>query len=188
MILPVLAYGSPVLRKPAEDIDGNYNGLKEIIDNMFETMYKAEGIGLSGPQVGYSIKLIVIDALPLEKEDKTLKNFKKVIINPQIIEDAGEDWLYNEGCLSIPTIREDVKRKTRILLQYYDENFKFHKKYFEGIKARIILHEYDHLGGILFTDRILPLKKRLLKGKLQAISKGKVDVKYKMSFPDKRKK
>ena len=188
MILPVLAYGSPVLRKPSEDIDGNYNGLKEMIDNMFETMYKAEGIGLSGPQVGYSIKLFVIDASPLEKDDETLKDFKKVFINAQIIEQAGEDWLYNEGCLSIPTIREDVKRKTRILLQYYDENFKFHKIYFEGIKARIILHEYDHLGGILFTDRILPLKNKLLKGKLQAISKGKVDVKYKMSFPDKRKK
>lgn len=180
MIYPVTIYGNPVLRKVGKDVDKNYEGLKEVIDNMFETMYQSDGVGLAGPQVNLSIKLFVIDATPMGDEDETLKDFKKIFINAHILEESGKEWLFNEGCLSIPTVREDVKRKPKIRLEYYDEKFNFHNEYFEGIQARVIQHEYDHTQGILFTDRLSAIKKRLLKGKLNTIAKGKVKVNYRI--------
>lgn len=180
MIYPVTIYGNPVLRKVGKDIDENYEDLKQVIDNMFETMYQSDGVGLAGPQVNLSIKLFVIDATPMGEDDETLKDFKRVFINARILEETGKEWLFNEGCLSIPTIREDVKRKAKIRMEYYDEEFNFHDEYFEGIQARVIQHEYDHTQGVLFTDRLSAIKKRLLKGKLNAIAKGKVKVNYRI--------
>ena len=184
MIYPVQVYGMPVLRKRAKEIDEDYENLQQIIADMFETMRYSDGIGLAAPQIGLSIRLIVIDASPLEdEEDPSLQDFIKVFINPEIIEEEGEEWLFNEGCLSVPTLREEVSRKPNIRIQYYDENFNFLDERYDGTKARIIQHEYDHLNGILFTDRVAPLKKRLLKSKLTAISKGKVDINYKIIHP-----
>lgn len=186
MVLPVYVYGMPVLRKVAREIEEDEEGLQELIENMFETMYKSDGIGLAAPQVGVSKRIFIIDASPMEEDDPSLKDFKQVFINPEIIEEDGEEWEFNEGCLSIPKIREDVYRKSKIRIQYYDEKFNFHDKSLEGIKARIIQHEYDHLNGRLFVDRIPPLRKKLLNAKLNAISKGKVDIDYKIIFPKKR--
>ena len=180
MIFPVSIIGSPVLRKTAKDIDKDYKGLSKFIDDMFETMYDSDGVGLAAPQVGKSIRLVVIDATTLEEDDPGLKDLKKVMINAHMIERSGEFVNMEEGCLSIPGIREDVKREDKIRIEYYDENFEFHDEYFEGISARIIQHEYDHLDGVLFTDKISALRKRILKGKLQAISKGKFDAHYKV--------
>ncbi|MBE9469473.1 MAG: peptide deformylase [Bacteroidetes bacterium] len=179
MIYPITIYGNPVLRKVGKDIDKNYKNLAQVVENMFETMYQSDGVGLAGPQANLSIKLFVIDASPMGEEDEKLKNFKKVFINAKITEETGEGWNFNEGCISVPGIREDVKRKPKIKLEYYDENFNFHDEYFEGIAARVIQHEYDHTQGVLFTDRLSPLKRRLLKGKLNTISKGKIKVSYK---------
>jgi len=192
MILPIVAYGDPVLKKEAEEIDEKYDGLKELIDNMFETMYDASGVGLAAPQIGKSIRLFVVDASPFaeveegEEEDpmaKGCEGFKKVFINPIIEEETGEEWAFNEGCLSIPKIREEVYRKEKILVTYFDENFEFHEEEFDGYAARVIQHEYDHVEGILFTDHLTPLKKRLLKKKLTNISKGEINVDYRMKFP-----
>jgi peptide deformylase len=180
MILPVFVYGSPILRKVAEAIPENYPELDELINNLFETMYNSDGIGLAAPQVGKSLRIFVIDASPLEEDDPSLKDFKHVFINPEIISYEGEMITYNEGCLSIPEIREDVDRESKILIRYCDRNFQYREEYYEGIVARIIQHEYDHLEGRLFTDLISPLKKRLLKRKLTSISKGKVDVHYRI--------
>lgn len=194
MILPIVAYGDPVLKKIAKDIAKDYPELTQVIDNMFETMHKAKGVGLAAPQVGLSIRLFLVDASAYandedaaeDKEKQELKDFKKVFINARMIAEKGNKWKFNEGCLSIPTIREDVERKPHIMLHYLDENFIEHKEQFEGIKARIIQHEYDHIDGILFTDRINPLRKQLLKGKLRDVSRGLVDVSYKMKFPIKK--
>lgn len=183
MILPVYVIGSSVLRKVAQEISPDYESLPELLENMFETMVHSDGIGLAAPQIGKSVRVFIVDASPLEEDDPSLKDFKKVFINPKIVEFRGERVLYNEGCLSIPTIREDVERETEIHIQYFDENFTFHDEVFSGIRARIIQHEYDHLEGILFTDRLSPLKRRLLKRKLSAVSKGKVDVNYKIKTP-----
>jgi len=183
MVYPVHVYGMPVLRKKAVDITPDFNGLDQLINDMYETMEKAEGVGLAAPQIGKSIRLIVIDASEVEDEnDPDIKDFKIVLINPKIMEEEGEEWEFNEGCLSLPDIREEVIRKPRIRLEYYDRDFNFHNEYFDGIRARIIQHEIDHLEGILFTDRISPLKKRLLNGKLNAISRGNTDVTYKIKF------
>lgn len=182
MILPVYAYGHPVLRKKAKDIDKDYKGLQELIENMVETMNSSDGVGLAAPQVGKSIRLFLVDASPLEEDDPSLKDFRKTFINAKIIKETGKEWSFNEGCLSIPAIREDINRKPKIKIQYQDENWKYHEEEYDGIAARIIQHEHDHLGGVLFTDRLPPLKKRLLKARLMAITKGKVDVKYKMKF------
>mgnify|MGYP006304373027 CR=1 FL=1 len=187
MFLPITAYGHPILRKKAEPIDENYPDLQELIDNMFETMYASSGVGLAAPQINLSIRLIVIDASPFAEDAPETKGFKKVLINPEIIEENGNEWPFNEGCLSIPDIREEVIRKPRIRAQYYDENFTFHDEVFEGIPARIIQHEYDHLEGVLFVDRISSMRKMLLKRKLQDISKGNIEVDYKMIFPKKKK-
>lgn len=197
MILPIVAYGDPVLKKEGEEIDENYEGLKELIDNMFETMYEANGVGLAAPQIGKSIRLFVIDASPFAEDDEGdepdekaqgLEDFKKVFINPIIEEESGEEWGFREGCLSIPNIREDVQRKEKILITYFDENFEFHEEEYDGYAARVIQHEYDHVDGILFTDHLSPLKKRLLKKKLSNISKGDIDVDYRMRFPATKKK
>jgi peptide deformylase len=182
MIYPIVAYGSPVLKKRAVDINKDYPGLQKLIADMFETMNNANGVGLAAPQIGFSIRLFVLDASGLSDDEPELAGFKKVFINPKIIAEAGNEWTYNEGCLSIPGIREDISRKPGVELEYYDEHFVFHKIRFKGKPARIIQHEYDHLEGILFTDRISTLKRKLLSGRLNNISKGKVDVDYKMRF------
>ncbi|CAA7386473.1 MULTISPECIES: peptide deformylase [Chryseobacterium] len=189
MILPIRAFGDPVLRKVAKEINKDYPELGELIDNMFETMYSANGIGLAAPQIGLDLRLFVIDVTPLaEDEDYAdikdeLAEFKKVFINAKILEESGEEWKFNEGCLSIPDVREDVKRKSTIVIEYYDENFVKHTETFSDIRARVIQHEYDHIEGILFTDHLSALKKKLVKGKLVKISQGDVSINYKMRFP-----
>lgn len=195
MILPIIAYGDPVLRKKAKVVSKEHPKLEVLISNMYETMYQASGVGLAAPQVGLSIRIFLVDASPFaddedlnEAERLQLKDFKQTFINAKIIEEEGDDWAFNEGCLSIPHIREDVFRKPKIKIQFQDENFKTHIKEFDGILARVIQHEYDHIEGILFTDKISAFKKRLIKGKLSNISKGKISIDYKMHFPDMKKK
>ena len=194
MVLPVVVYGDPVLRKTGVTIDKNYEGLDTLIANMFETMYEANGVGIAAPQIGKAIRLFVIDASPFaevdeEDEDEEeklskkelafLKDFKRVFINAKIIEEKGEEWKFNEGCLSIPKIREDVLRKHTVTIEYYDEHFKKHTETLEGLAARVVQHEYDHIEGKLFTDRISAFKRKLLSGKLTDISKGKFSADYK---------
>lgn len=186
MILPVYAFGSPVLRKIAVDIPPGYEGLGELIDNMFETMWAADGVGLAAPQVGLPIRVFVMDARVYAEHEPSLSDFKKVFINAHILEKGGEEEIVEEGCLSIPNIHEDILRPGKILIRYVDENFSPVEEWYEGMAARIIQHEYDHLDGILFPDLVNPLKKTLLKSKLRDISKGKVAVKYKMVFPLKK--
>ncbi len=188
MILPITIYGNPVLRKVAEDIDKDYPNLRELIKNMFETMYSADGVGLAAPQIDKPIRLFVIDASPMAEDDPSLEGFKRVFINAHVVEEEGEIWSFNEGCLSIPGIREDVERPEKIRIQYYDENWEFHDEVLEGVKARIVQHEYDHLDGILFTDRIAPIRKKLLKNKLTAMAKGKFKADYKVKLYRKRAK
>lgn len=188
MILPVVAYGHPVLRKVAAEIDKDYPNLEQFIDDLFETMHSSAGIGLAAPQVNRSIRIFVIDASPMADEHPDLTDFRKVFINPRIIEETGEEWTYNEGCLSLPDLREDVTRKSVVRIQYMDEEFKLQDETYDGLAARIIQHEYDHLEGTLLVDRINPLKRMLLKRKLTDISKGNVDVSYKMIFPLLKKK
>ena len=189
MILPIVAYGTPVLKKKGKDITPEYPAFEQLLENMWETMYEANGVGLAAPQVGIAIRLFIVDASPFadddeltEKEQKQLTGFKKVFINPQI-EESGEEWAFNEGCLSIPDVREDVYRQEEIQIRYWDENFKEHTEQYSGLAARVIQHEYDHIEGVLFTDKLSPLKKRLIKGKLNNIAKGNIDVDYKMRFP-----
>lgn len=188
MVFPIIAYGHPTLRKIADDIDKNYPDLEQFISDMFETMYASNGVGLAAPQVNRSIRLFVIDTTPYKEEYPGEENMKRVFINPKIVEETGEEWAFNEGCLSIPDIREDVMRKPDVHLQYLDENFVFHDEVITGALARVIQHEYDHLEGVLFVDRISPLKKILLKRKLSDISKGQVSPGYKMIFPNIKKK
>lgn len=183
MILPIYAYGSAVLRKKATDIGPDYPNLTELIANMFETMYDSNGIGLAAPQIGLSIRLFIVDGTEMEEE--STKDFKKVFINPLILEEFDNKWDYEEGCLSIPTIRADVSRHSKLRIRYQDENFQTLEEEYDGMAARIIQHEYDHIEGILFTDRISPLKRTMMKGKLQNISTGRVNVGYKMKFPKK---
>jgi peptide deformylase len=183
MIYPIVAYGDPVLKKKAEEITKDSEGLAEVIENMWETMHAANGVGLAAPQIGKSIRLFVVDASPFEEDEPELADFKKVFINARILEEDGEKWPFNEGCLSIPKIREDINRHEEIVIEYYDENFKKHKETYSGMAARVIQHEYDHIEGILFVDHLSPLRKRLLSGKLSDISKGNVDVDYRMKFP-----
>ncbi len=184
MVLPVVVYGHPVLRKIAKEIDQDYDKLGQFIEDIFETMYDSDGIGLASPQVGKSIRLFIIDASPLEDEEPEMADFKKVFINPEIMERSGETSAFNEGCLSIPNLREEVVREPKIRITYYDENFKFYDEEYDGTISRIIQHEYDHLEGILFTDKVSPLRKRLLRGKLMAISKGRFEASYKTLLPN----
>ncbi|MDQ3050897.1 MAG: peptide deformylase [Bacteroidota bacterium] len=182
MIYPIVAYGHPVLKKRAVEIGPDYPQLKEFIKSMFDTMYESAGVGLAAPQVNFSIRLFVVDGAAFVDEDPDLHDFKKVFLNPVILDEAGDPWKFNEGCLSIPGVRDDVTRHSEVYIRYQDENFVEHTETYTGIAARIIQHEYDHLEGILFTDRLSPLKKKLIKGKLNDISRGKVDVDYKMKF------
>ena len=183
MILPIYAYGQPVLRKKASDIDAQYPDLNALIDNMFETMYDSNGIGLAAPRIGLSIRLFLVDGS--EIEDINPKGFKEVFINPVIEEEFGTEWEFEEGCLSIPDVRAHVKRKGELTIRYFDRNWNEHTKTFNGMAARIIQHEYDHIEGVLFTDRISPLKRNMLKRRMEGISKGRVNVDYKMKFPKK---
>jgi|TARA_B110000196_G_scaffold74821_1_gene64230 peptide deformylase len=194
MILPIVAYGDPVLRKVADAIDAAYPDLEKLITNMKETMYNASGVGLAAPQIGKAIRLFLIDASPfaeddnLSEEERTvLKSFNRVFINPKILEEEGEEWLFNEGCLSIPEVREDVSRQPKITIEYQDEHFTIHTETLEGLAARVFQHEYDHIEGILFTDKLSTLKKRIIKKKLENISKGKISADYRMRFPNAKK-
>lgn len=183
MILPIYAYGQPVLKKEAEDIDPDYPGLEELIENMWETMYHAEGIGLAAPQVGLSIRLFVVDTTQLNREGKEeQEGIKQVFINAHVVEETGKEWAYEEGCLSIPEVRGDVDRPETITLKYMDEKFEEHVRTFTGMNARVIQHEYDHIDGVLFIEHLKPIKKRLVKRKLEHIRKGKIEVDYKMKF------
>lgn len=195
MILPIVAYGDPVLRKVGEEIDADYPNLKELIANMKETMYNAQGVGLAAPQIGKAIRLFVIDASPFaededltKEEQNSLKGFNKVFINAQIIEEEGNEWAFNEGCLSIPEVREDVFRPEKVTFEYQDEDFNTHTETLTGLAARVFQHEYDHIEGILFTDKLSSLKKRIIKKKLENISKGKINAGYRMRFPKLKKR
>lgn len=181
MIYPIIAYGDPVLKKKAAEVPRDYPKLKELISDMYETMYNAHGVGLAAPQIGLSLRLFVTDGAPFEEEE--VKDFKQVFINAQILEEDGEAWKFNEGCLSIPQIREDISRLESIRIQYYDEDWNFRTETYEGLAARIIQHEYDHTEGILFVDKLSPLRKRILKNKLLDISRGNVEADYRMKFP-----
>jgi len=188
MKMPIIAYGDPVLKKKATAIEpAEYPHIKQLVDDMFETMYGARGVGLAAPQVGLSMRLFIVDATPFDDDEPELKDFKKAFINAQMLEETGEEWAFNEGCLSIPDIREDVYRCPVIRISYYDENWHHHEETFKGMAARIIQHEYDHIEGKLFTDKLSPLRKRLIEKKLNDISKGIVDVDYKMKFPAQKK-
>ena len=191
MILPIVVYGDPLLRKVGEEIDKHYEGLEQLVKDMFETMYKAKGIGLAAPQVGRSIRLFIVDLEPFAKDDDedtadyspakkaALKDFKKVFINARMLNEEGEEWKFNEGCLSIPKLLEDVMRKPEIEIEYYDLKFKKHVEKYDGVAARVIQHEYDHIDGKLFIDKISPFKRKLLAGKLKDISSGKTTADYK---------
>ena len=190
MILPIIAYGDPVLRKVGVNIDKDYPNLSELIENMKETMVNAQGVGLAAPQIGKAIRLFIIDTSPFAKDEELeenerefLANFKKIFINAKIVKEEGDEWSFSEGCLSIPEIREEVFREERITIEYVDENFKKHTDTLDGLAARVVQHEYDHIEGVLFTDKISSLKKRLIKKKLENISKGKVNPDYRMKFP-----
>lgn len=196
MILPIVAYGDPVLRQVCEDINQDYPNLEKLVENMFESMYNANGVGLAAPQVGLPIRLFIVDTEQLDKEEEELKSngsesvepkkvkgIRQVFINATMLSETGGEWNYEEGCLSIPGIREQVMRERRIEIEYLDENFEYRKQKFDGINARVIQHEYDHVEGILFTDKLKPLKKRLLKKKLLQISRGETKVGYKMRIP-----
>ncbi|MCT4665342.1 MAG: peptide deformylase [Flavobacteriales bacterium] len=189
MILPIVAYGHPVLKEVAKDIEKDYPELDTLLENMWETMYNAHGVGLAAPQIGKSIRIFVIDASPFADEEPALKDFKKAFINAHIIEETGEDWDFNEGCLSIPEVREDVTRPSEVLIEYYNENWEKKTEKFDGLAARIIQHEYDHIDGILFTDHLTSLRKRMINGKLKKIQDGKIDSGYRMKLaPSKKKK
>jgi len=188
MILPIVAYGHPTLRKVAEDIDRDYPNLNELISDMWETMYAANGIGLAAPQVNKSIRLFVIDASVYAEEHPETKDFKKVFINAHIEEESGEEVAMSEGCLSLPGLSEDVTRKPKLLIRYLDEQFIMHQEVYEGFLARVIQHEYDHIEGVLYVDRISSFRRMLLKGKLRDISNGDIDVDYRMIFPNIRRK
>ena len=191
MFLPIVAYGAPILRKVCKDISNDYPGLSKLIEDMWETMYESNGVGLAAPQINRDIRLFVMDSVQifenLEEDELDIypdgPGIKQVFINAHIVSLDGDEWAYNEGCLSIPKIREDVYRSQSVTLSYLDENFQAHTKTFNGITARVILHEYDHIEGKLFIDYIKPLRKKLLQGKLNDINKGKIKVDYKMIFP-----
>jgi peptide deformylase len=185
MILPIVAFGSPVLRKKCVDISHDYPELEMLLENMKKTMHEAHGVGLAAPQINKDIRLFLIDTTPFVDDEEETEEVivKQAFINARILEEKGEAWDFNEGCLSIPDVREDISRKPSITIEYFDENFEKHTDTYDGLTARVIQHEYDHIQGVLFTDKISALRKRMIKGKLMDISKGKVDVSYKMRFP-----
>lgn len=194
MIYPIVGYGDPVLRKVGEDIAKDYPNLSDVIANMYDTMYNACGVGLAAPQVGLAIRLFIVDTEPFSESDdltkeeaEQLKGFKKTFINAKILKEEGEEWAFNEGCLSIPDVREDVYRHEKITIEYYDENFNKQTDVYDGLIARVIQHEYDHIEGVLFTDKISSLKKTLIKKKLQNIMDGKARPDYRMRFAGPKK-
>ena len=179
MILPIVAYGSNVLRSQCKEIDSSYSNLDQLIENMFETMYAASGVGLAAPQINKSIRLFIVDTSPFKDDDSPDHVVcKKIFINPKITSLNGESWSFSEGCLSIPEVREDVKRLSEITIEYFDKDFNKHTEIYDGLNARVILHEYDHIEGILFVDKISPLRKRMIKGKLKDISNGTLNANY----------
>jgi len=184
MILPIVAFGSPILRKKCIDISPDYPELEILLENMKETMHEAHGVGLAAPQVNKAIRLFLIDTTPFVDDEEETEEVivKQAFINARILKETGEEWDFNEGCLSIPDVREDISRKPRITIEYFDENFEKHTDTYDGLTSRVIQHEYDHIQGVLFTDKISALRKRMIKGKLMDISKGKVNVAYKMRF------
>ena len=182
MILPIFAYGQPVLKKKAKDIQSDYPELNTLIDSMWETMYFAHGVGLAAPQIGLSIRLFTIDTIQVLDEEKKSEGIKKVFINAKIVEETGELWPYEEGCLSIPNLTGDVDRPQKVRIQYVDENFIKHDEVYEGIIARVIQHEYDHIEGILFVEKLKPLKRKLIQRKLSDIKAGNITSEYKMKF------
>ena len=189
MILPIIAYGNPVLKKKCQEIPKDYKRLNELISNMWETMYASSGVGLAAPQIGLSIRMFIVDASPFSEDEKLdkderikLSTFKKVFINPELIPITEKLNTFNEGCLSIPDVREDVVRENEILIKYYDENFNKHELELDGLRARVVQHEFDHIEGVLFTDKLSTFKKKLIKGKLNNISKGNIKSDYLMSF------
>ncbi|MEM6522692.1 MAG: peptide deformylase [Bacteroidota bacterium] len=184
MIYPIVVYGDPVLKKKAHDIEQGQLDVKKLSEDMFETMASAHGIGLAAPQIGKSLRMFVVDGRPLE--DEKMQDFVKVFINPLIIEETGDEWPFEEGCLSIPNIREEVSRNAKLKINYFDVDWNEHTEEYDGMQARIIQHEYDHIEGILFTDHLTPFKRRMLKGKLQNISKGKTKVDYRIAIPLKK--
>jgi len=193
MILPIVGYGDPVLRKVGAEISPEYPNLSELIANMYDTMYNAYGVGLAAPQIGLAIRLFIVDTAPFAESDdlsteeaEQLKSFKKTFINAKILKEEGNEWAFNEGCLSIPEVREDVFRKERITIEYVDENFVKHTDVYDGLIARVIQHEYDHIEGVLFTDKISSLKKTLIKKRLQNIIDGKIFPDYRMKFFNKK--
>ena len=187
MVLPVYVYGMSVLRKVAPEIPEDYEGLDQLIEDMFETMRASDGIGLAAPQVGKSLRIFVVDTSPIaeDKGEPELKDFRKVFINPYILEEWGEKWSFEEGCLSLPDIREEVSRPAYVKIEYFDENWELREEEYTGIRARVIQHEYDHLDGKLFVDKINPIRRKLLSGRLNAISRGKVNREYKIVYPKK---
>ncbi len=182
MILPIYAYGQPVLKQVAKDIDADYPNLKELIEDMWETMYNANGVGLAAPQVGLSVRLFVIDTIQIMDKGKEAEGMKQVFINAHKVAESGECWAYEEGCLSIPEVRGDVDRPPTLRLRWVDEHFQPHEQIFTGINARVIQHEYDHIDGVLFVEHLKPVKKRLVRRKLEDIRKGKVKADYKLKF------
>ena len=195
MILPIIAYGDPVLRKVGTDIDKDYPNLEGLLENMWETMENASGVGLAAPQIGKAIRLFLVDTTPFAEDDELdeeerqfLAGYKKVFINAQIIEETGEEWVFNEGCLSIPDVREDVFRNETVTIEYLNEDFEPQREVLKGLAARVVQHEYDHIEGILFTDKLSSLKKRLIKKKLLNITKGKINSDYRMRFYNPKKK
>ena len=182
MILPIYGYGQAVLKKKAKHIPEDYPDVQELIDNMFETMYNADGVGLAAPQIGLSIRLFVIDTIQTMKEDSDFEGIKKAFINATIVEEKGDLWTYEEGCLSIPNVRGDVDRQPEILTRYQDRDFEWQEERYEGVNARVIQHEYDHIEGVLFTDHLKPLRKRMVRRKLDKIRKGKARAEYPMEL------
>lgn len=187
MLLPIVAYGHPTLKKMSKDIDKDYPGLSELIENMWESMYESNGVGLAAPQINLNIRLFLIDASPFKESYPEAEDQKTVFINAHIIEEEGEEWSFEEGCLSVPDIHEEVMRKPRIRIQYYDQNWEFHNEWIDGIVARIIQHEYDHIEGKIFIERLNPVRKIMLKRKLADITDGNIDPAYRMLFPKLRK-
>lgn len=182
MILPVYAYGQKVLKKKAADIKKGYEGLDSLIENMWATMYNAKGVGLAAPQIGLSIRLFLVDTEQIKSDEDIGQPIRKVFINAQMLDESGENVSYEEGCLSIPDIRADVKRNEEITIEYYDEAFNLHKETYSGFTARVIQHEYDHIEGVLFTEKLQPLKRRMIKRRLENIRKGNVVTDYRMKF------
>jgi len=187
MVLPVYVYGMSVLRKVAPDIPQDYKELDQLITDLFETMHVSDGVGLAAPQIGKSLRIFVVDTTPMGEsgKDPELVNFRKVFINPYIVEEWGDPWSFEEGCLSLPNIREEVSRPSRLRIEYYDENWNLKEEDYDGIRARVIQHEYDHLDGKLFVDKISPIRRKLLTTRLNAISHGRADCDYRMVYPKK---